>query len=64
VVGGRRRADERGAPYVPEVAAKQHFYMILSNQTHGAKVPYDMFVTAVRAYVPRTSKVPAVAPRP
>ncbi len=53
-----------GAPYVPEVAAKQHFYMILSNQTHGAKKPYDMFVTAVRAYVPPSSSIPAARPEP
>jgi endoglucanase len=41
-----------GAPHVPEVAAKQHFYLIISNQTHGANKPYDMTVTGVRAFVP------------
>ncbi|MBM3477135.1 MAG: hypothetical protein FJX75_28030 [Armatimonadetes bacterium] len=49
-----------GAPYVPEVAAKQHFYLIISNQTHGAKKPYDMFVRGVRAYVPPGSSLPTV----
>lgn len=49
-----------GAPYVPEVAAKQHFYLIISNQTHGAKKPYDMFVRHIRAYVPPGSSLPAV----
>jgi hypothetical protein len=53
-----------GAPYVPEVAAKQHFYLIISNQTHGAKKPYDMFVRGVRAYVPPGSTLPAVPGRP
>jgi hypothetical protein len=48
-----------GAPYVPAVAAKQHFYLIISNQTHGAKKPYDMFVSAVRAFVPPSSTIPA-----
>ena len=48
------------APYVPEVAAKQHFYLIISNQTHGQKKPYDMLVRAVRAYVsPGSSILPA-----
>lgn len=41
-----------GAPYVPEVAAKQSFYLILSAQTHGKKKPYAMLVSGVRAYVP------------
>jgi hypothetical protein len=40
------------APYVPAVAAKQHFYLILSAQTHGKNIPYSMFVSGVRAYVP------------
>jgi hypothetical protein len=53
-----------GAPYVPEVAAKQHFYLIISSQTHGANRPYDMFVRAVRAYVPPTSQLPAAANAP
>jgi hypothetical protein len=47
------------APYVPEVAAQQHFYLIISNQTHGAKKRYDMFVRGVRAYAPPTSSLPA-----
>ena len=42
------------APYVPAVAAKQHFYLILSAQTHGKNLPYSMFVSSVRAYVPLT----------
>ena len=40
------------APYVPSVAAKQHFYLIISNQSHGKRKPYLMFVSRVRAYVP------------
>ena len=38
------------APYVPAVAAKQHFYLILSCQTHGQKKEHTMFVSGVRAW--------------
>jgi len=48
-----------GAPYVPEVGAKQHFYLIISAQSHGAQKPYSMFVSGVRAYVPPSSTLPA-----
>jgi hypothetical protein len=41
-----------GAPYVPDVAALQHFYLILTADTRGKKVPYTMYVSRVRAYVP------------
>lgn len=51
-----------GPPYVPEVAAKQHFYIILSAQSHGKQKPYQMFVGGVRAYVPPHSPLPEVAP--
>jgi hypothetical protein len=40
-----------GAPYVPAVAVKQRFYLILSAQTHGKKKAYQMFVSGVRAWV-------------
>ena len=53
-----------GAPYVPAVAAKQHFYLIISAQTHGASKPYDMLVSGVRAYVPPGSSLPAVSVAP
>jgi hypothetical protein len=46
---------------VPEIARKQNFYLIMGAQTHGAKKPYDMLVSSVRAFVPPTSKLPAVA---
>jgi hypothetical protein len=39
------------APYVPVVARQQNFYLIMSNQTHGKKKPYSMFVSGVRAYI-------------
>jgi len=42
------------APYVPAIAAKQHFYLILSAQTHGKNIPYSMFISGVRAYIPFT----------
>lgn len=37
---------------VPEIAAKQNFYPIISAQSHKIKQPYKMFVSGVRAYVP------------
>jgi hypothetical protein len=43
-----------GAPHVPAIAAKQHFYLILSTQSHGKQKPYSMFISGVRAYVPQT----------
>jgi hypothetical protein len=45
-----------GAPYVPAVAARQHFYLLLSGQSHGAKKPHYTFVSAVRAFVPPAAK--------
>jgi len=48
-----------GAPYVPAVAANQHFYLIISAQSRGARKPYSMFVSGVRAYVPPSSMLPA-----
>jgi hypothetical protein len=47
-----------GAPYVPAVASRQHFYLILSGQSHGAKKPHDTFIRGVRAYVPPRSSLP------
>lgn len=52
-----------GHPYVPGVAAKQHFYLIISAQTHGGNKPYHMFISGVRAYVPPSSTLPAVGPK-
>ncbi len=42
-------------PCVPEVARKQHFYLIMSAQTHGAEEPYRMYISGVHAFVPPTS---------
>jgi hypothetical protein len=44
--------DPAGAPYVPDIAKIQHFYILLSCYSHGAHVPYTMYVSGVRAYVP------------
>ena len=41
-----------GAPYVPVIATQQHFYLILSVQSHGQNLPYLMYVSGVRAYQP------------
>lgn len=43
---------------ISPVAVKQHFYLIMGAQTHGAKKPYTMYVSGVRAFVPPTSKLP------
>jgi hypothetical protein len=40
------------SPYVPAVATKQHFYLIVSNQERKGHIPYLMYLRAVRAYVP------------
>lgn len=53
-----------GAPYVPDVAAKQHYYLIMSAQSHGKQVPYSMLVSRIRAYVPPRSILPAATPEP
>ena len=48
-------------PYCPEIAAKQHFYLIMNaNYQHKKDMDYRMFVSSVRAYVPPTSSLPAV----
>jgi len=57
------------APYVPAVGVQQHFYLIISAQSHGKKLPYSMAVSGVRAYVPPSSPLPSkqgavqIAPR-
>jgi hypothetical protein len=56
-VDGREQMSA-GPPHVPDVAARQHFYLILSAQSHGAKKPYTMLVSGVRAYAPPTSPLP------
>ena len=56
-VDGARQMSA-GPPYVPPVAVQQHFYLIISAQTHAKKKPYSMFVSGVRAYVPPNSVLP------
>mgnify|MGYP001458646525 FL=1 len=48
------------APYVPAIAAKQHFYLILSGQSHGKMKEHLTFISGVRAFVPPDSPLPAV----
>ena len=48
------------APYVPDIAAKQRFYLIIGAQSHGKNTDYLMFVSAVRAYVPPSSPLSAL----
>ena len=52
------RQMSAGSPHVPAVAVQQHFYLIISAQTHAKKKPYSMFVSGVRAYVPPNSVLP------
>ena len=46
-------------PYVPAVGVQQHFYLIISAQSHGKKLPYSMAIRGVRAYVPPSSTLPS-----
>ena len=49
------------SPYVPYIATKQHFYLIMNANFHEKKdQDYRMFISGVRAYVPPTSSLPAV----
>jgi hypothetical protein len=41
-----------GPPAVSAIARQQHFYLIVSAQTHGKNVPYSMRIIRVRAYTP------------
>lgn len=52
-------------PYVPRIAAKQHFYLIMNAnyQKHKSR-DYRMFVSGVRAYVPPRSSLAAVPAAP
>ncbi len=52
------------APYVPEVAAKQNFYLIMGAQSHGQKIPYTMFISGVRAYTKPEAEVVYAIPTP
>lgn len=49
-----------GIPYVPAIAAKQHFYLIISAQTHGKAKPYVMLLSRFRAFVPPSAPLPEV----
>lgn len=53
-----------GAPFVPTVGATQHFYLIISAQSHDKQHPYTLFVSGVRAYVPPGSTLPTAASLP
>ncbi len=44
--------NEAGAPFVPEVARRQNFYLLLGAQSHGKNLPYQMVVERFRAFVP------------
>jgi len=44
------------APYVPEIAAQQRFYLIVSAQSHSQQKDYRMFLSRVRAFVPPVSR--------
>ncbi len=44
--------NEAGAPFVPDVARKQNFYLLMNAQTYGKNVPYQMVVERFRAFAP------------
>ncbi len=52
-----------GPPHVPAIAARQHFYLIMSAQSHRKNKTYSMFVSAVRAYTSPTSALPEIDSR-
>ncbi len=47
-----RMLHSASSPFVPEIAKKQNFYLIISAQSHGMNKPYTMYVSRVRAYIP------------
>jgi hypothetical protein len=59
-----------GPPAVPAIATNQHFYLIISDQSHGLNVPYTMLISSVKAYVlPQTvvgspTNLPAITIQP
>jgi hypothetical protein len=57
-------ADNTDDTYIPAVARQQNFYLIMSNQSHGERRHYSLFISGVRAYVPppRPPSKPAVSP--
>ena len=40
-----------GYPYVPSVVSIQHYYIIISAQSHGLNKPYTMYVSRINAYM-------------
>lgn len=52
------RQMSAGAPAVPAIAIRQHFYLIIGAQSHGARKAYRMYVSGVRAFVPPDSPLP------
>ncbi|MCA1392270.1 hypothetical protein I6F33_11115 [Bradyrhizobium sp. BRP20] len=37
---------------VPEIARKQHFYIIMNADAHKLKLPYQLYIHRVRAFIP------------
>ena len=58
-VDGKRQMSAT-EPYVPDIASRQRFYLIISAQSKGKNIDYRMLVSGVRAYVPEYSPLPAV----
>jgi len=61
-VDGVKQMSATG-PEVPEVGARQHFYLLISAQSHGKKIPYTLYVSGVRAYVDQNSPLPPARKR-
>ena len=49
-----------GEPYVPASAEDLRYFLIFGAQMHKKNVPYNMYVYAVRAFVPQASALAAV----
>gem|GEM_PF-212103 len=51
---------EAAPEYVPEIGAKQNFYLLIAASARPKQVPYTMYLGGVRAFVPPTSTLPEV----
>ncbi len=59
-----RQVLEASHPYVPEIARRQNFYLIVSAQSHKNISDYSMKLMGVRAYAGEPVQLRGEAPRP
>lgn len=55
---GKKQFSAKSAD-ISDYAADQHFYLLVTAQTHGQNVPYTMYIRNITAYVPANSDLPA-----